>query len=104
MSCHGAAEERLLSFIMPSPSPSGKPGEASFNGNAMILDPPGGAAWNQWFQDRSGTNPQDPGAVALDYDLVLAFKSIPAWNTLKNRTMAGTPIRRSGRPRLYSGK
>lgn len=35
----------------------------------------------KWFQDRPGTQPQDPGtgSVATDYDMVFAFKTLPMW-------------------------
>jgi hypothetical protein len=105
MSCHGPAEVPLRSFILPSPSPAGKPGAPTFTANGvMVLNPPGSAAWNQWFQDRNGSTPQDQGTVAVDYDMVLAFKSIPAWNTLQGNLGAAPLPTRTGRPRLYNGK
>ena len=33
----------------------------------------------QWFQIRNGSTPQNAGAVAFDYDMVFAFKAMPAW-------------------------
>ena len=37
--------------------------------------------WLRWFQDRLGSEAQDAdaGAVATDYDMVFAFKTLPMW-------------------------
>ncbi len=51
MSCHGAAENPGGSLV-PLPNTPGSP------------------AWMNWFQDRAGNQPQDPGRIALDYDMV----------------------------------
>ena len=33
----------------------------------------------KWFKDRLGTEPMDKGAVAMDFDEVFCFKSLPMW-------------------------
>jgi len=33
----------------------------------------------RWFQDRPGTQPMDNNSIALDYDMMFAFKALPAW-------------------------
>jgi hypothetical protein len=92
MSCHGPAEwqpaqHKQISFLLPSypnpqsgppykPCPDGKPSDP------YICSPaPGSPDWSRWFQDRPGTEPQDPGtgSVATDYDMVFAFKTLPMW-------------------------
>ena len=51
MSCHGAAETPAGNLV-PLPNSPGSP------------------QWMNWFQDRAGNVPQDPGRIALDYDMV----------------------------------
>lgn len=94
MSCHGPAEwqpeqHKQVSFLLPSfenPQPGGTPyklcGSSKLLTDAEICSPaPGSAEWLRWFQDRPGTEPQDPGtgSVATDYDMVFAFKTLPMW-------------------------
>jgi hypothetical protein len=52
----------------------------------------GSGDWSRWFQDRAGTEPQDPntGSVATDYDMVFAFKTLPMW--WKAMGPAGQPM------------
>ena len=33
----------------------------------------------KWFQNRKGDVPMDKGSIAADFDMVLTFKSLPAW-------------------------
>lgn len=33
----------------------------------------------KWFKNRLGTEPMDKGAVAMDFDEVFSFKSLPMW-------------------------
>jgi len=33
----------------------------------------------KWFQNRKGTQPMDAGSVAMDFDEVFSFKSLPEW-------------------------
>lgn len=77
MSCHGPAEWTMKSFLLPSTTnpPTLDPTKQYFYSPA-----PGSADWMRWFQDRDGSTPQDPGQVALDYDMVFAFKSLPLWS------------------------
>lgn len=75
MSCHGAAEYPMQSFLLPSPTAGGTGGPD----NSLELYPPGSTEWMRWFQDRPGSTPQDAGTTALDYDMVFAFQSIPNW-------------------------
>lgn len=92
MSCHGPAEwqpaqHRMLSFLLPSfpnpnPGPPFKPCPTGKPDDPYICSPtPGSPVWSHWFQDRSGTEPQDlnTGSVATDYDMVFAFKTLPMW-------------------------
>ena len=93
MSCHGPAEwqpapHKQISFLLPSypnPQPGPPPYKVCPNGKPTDTDvcspAPGSADWSRWFQDRAGTEPQDPntGSVATDYDMVFAFKTLPMW-------------------------
>jgi hypothetical protein len=49
----------------------------------LLFYPPGSGSnstgWLKWFQNRAGTQSMDPGQIALDYDMVTAFKAIPMW-------------------------
>jgi hypothetical protein len=93
MSCHGPAEwqpaqHKQISFLLPS-YPNSQPGPPPYKScpdgkpiDTDICSPaPGSAEWSRWFQDRPGTDPQDPdsGSVATDYDMVFAFKTLPMW-------------------------
>jgi hypothetical protein len=106
MSCHGPAEwqpkqNKMLSFLLPSfPNPMTAPGNPPYkpcpNGkpnDPYICSPAiGSPDWSRWFQDRNGTEPQDPntGSVATDYDMVFAFKTLPMW--WKAMGPANTPM------------
>jgi hypothetical protein len=92
MSCHSPAQwqpeqHKMLSFLLPSfPNPSsGPPFKPCPNGkpsDPYICSPaPGSPDWFRWFQNRLGTEPFDPGtgSVATDFDMVFAFKTLPAW-------------------------
>ncbi|MFY9556050.1 MAG: hypothetical protein WAV20_09020 [Blastocatellia bacterium] len=83
MSCHGVAEWPMQSFLLPSP-PS-----VPIIDNALVVFEPGSTQWMPWFQDRAGTVPQDPGTVALDFDMVFAFKSLPAWQQATQSAQVG---------------
>lgn len=73
MSCHLPAQDTFKSFLLPAPFP--KQTDTGF-----YVYTPGSAAWNLWFRDNSGNEPFDKGQVAMDYDMVMAFKSMPAYN------------------------
>lgn len=73
MSCHGPAEWAMNSFLLPA-SP-----DVPVIDEAIVFYEPGSADWMKWFQDRAGNVPQDAGSVAFDYDMIFAFKSMPAW-------------------------
>jgi len=93
MSCHGPAEwdnakHQMDSFILPgtlvapnTPQTTDSSAQctASSNGDYICSPAPASQDWMRWFQSRPGTVPQDQGAVALDYDDVMAFKSLPLW-------------------------
>ncbi|MGB7266961.1 MAG: hypothetical protein WBC92_15710, partial [Terracidiphilus sp.] len=91
MSCHGPAEwdktrHQMDSFILPGTlvgpnkfQPCGNNGQPDPKGNYICSPAPGSKEWMRWFQSRPGTAPQDAAAVALDYDDVEAFKSLPLW-------------------------
>jgi hypothetical protein len=66
MSCHGT-------------------GEIAQGNLVPLAEMPGSPQWMQWFQDRSGTQPQDPGQIALDYDMV-SSQALTNWGAAK-----GTP-------------
>ena len=83
MSCHSPAEYPLKSFILPVPtqnfSAETNPGAVPAINGALVLYEPGSPGWMGWFQDRPGTVPKDAGTIALDYDMVFAFKALPVW-------------------------
>lgn len=75
MSCHGASQWTMKSFILPST----KMPPTLIDGSYILMPSPGSDEWMKWFQSRSGTEAQDQGTVPFDYDLVFVFKSLPAW-------------------------
>ena len=109
MSCHGPAEwqpekHAMLSFLLPSfPNPATGPNNPPFKlcpkgkgkNLTFICSPaPGSPDWSRWFQDRNGTEPQDPntGSIATDYDMVFAFKTLPAWWKAMGPANTATPL------------
>jgi hypothetical protein len=103
MSCHSTAQWDnknpslgMKSFLLPTTS---NPPQSAGPGNAYLVSPPPGSPqWLRWFQDRRGNQPMDKGSVAADFDMVLTFKSLPAWysaTTGKQQTLRG--IDRSGK-------
>jgi hypothetical protein len=70
MSCHSVSQDAFNSFLLPGPFPSS---------DSLKVYTPGSANWNLWFRDDYGNVPFDKGQVAMDYDLVMSFKSIPAY-------------------------
>jgi hypothetical protein len=92
MSCHGPAEwdntkHQMDSFILPgtlvapnTPQSCDANGKIDPKNGQYICSPaPASVEWMRWFQSRPGTQPQDVGAVALDYDDITAFKSLRLW-------------------------
>jgi hypothetical protein len=70
MSCHSPAQDTFKSFLLPSPS---------FPVDTLFVYTPGSPEWKRWFRDDYGNVPFDAGQVAMDYDLVMAFKSMHAY-------------------------
>ncbi|HVI44117.1 MAG TPA: hypothetical protein VM802_04590 [Chitinophaga sp.] len=77
MSCHSPAQDTFKSFLLPGPMP-----RASF-GDTFFVFTPAGKEWMRWFRDDYGNVPFDSGQVAMDYDMVMAFKSVPAFESSK---------------------
>jgi hypothetical protein len=78
MSCHGVAEWPLKSNLTPTVSSTAN-NPPDPNNPYSYVPPPGSLEFNNWFQDRPGTMPQDAGSVALDYDMNIALKALPFW-------------------------
>jgi hypothetical protein len=96
MSCHSTAQwnveqHKMVTFLLPSFAQN-KPGSAnagfqlcgadgkpSAKGNIICSPAPASAAWMKWVQNRKGTQPMDPGSIAMDFDEVFSFKSLPEW-------------------------
>lgn len=68
MSCHGTAQYPFMANLYPSPNRSFPP-----DGSPFLLYPPGSKDWARWYQNRSGTEPQNlnAGTTALDYDMLI---------------------------------
>lgn len=71
MSCHLPAQYKFKSFLLPAPFP---------NSNTLYVYTPGSSLWNLWFRNNYGNVPFDSTQVAMDYDMVMAFKSMRAYN------------------------
>lgn len=67
MSCHSPAQDNFKSFLLPGPFPTG---------DTLQVFTPDGKDWKRWFRDNYGNVPFDEGEVAMDYDMVMAFKSM----------------------------
>jgi len=72
MSCHSPSQYTFNSFLLPGPFPTS---------DSLKVYTPGSAKWNLWFRDDYGTVPFDPGQVAMDYDMVMSFKSVPGYDS-----------------------
>ncbi len=92
LGCHSSAQynpksvdgdgPNMKSFLLPAttqPPQVFSPPLSSAGGEALVLFEPGSKGWMKWFQSRAGDEPMDSGQVALDYDMVTAFKAIPMW-------------------------
>lgn len=112
MSCHSTAQwdvknpaKGMKSFLLPATA--NPPESAGPDGNYLVSPAPGSPEWLRWFQNRQGNVPMDPGSVAADFDMVLTFKSLPAWYSATNgkqQQLGATP--RAGKPGVmtYNGK
>ncbi|WP_440133141.1 hypothetical protein [Chitinophaga sancti] len=82
MSCHSPAQDTFKSFLLPAPFPTS---------DSLLVYTPGSPDWNLWFRDNYGNVPFDSGQVGMDYDMVMAFKSIGAYEaaqpTAKNKLL-----------------
>jgi len=70
MSCHSPAQDQFVSFLLPAASDS------------TPTYVPRGKNWRLWFQNRPGNVPFNQGQVAMDYDMVMAFKSLTDYLTI----------------------
>jgi hypothetical protein len=82
MSCHSTAQV-IASPLKPPLHVKLLP-EANFKlppdkSDYLASPPPGSSDWLRWFQNRKGNVPMDKPYVAADFDMVLAFKSLPYW-------------------------
>ncbi|PSL44253.1 hypothetical protein CLV51_106119 [Chitinophaga niastensis] len=74
MSCHSPAQDTFKSFLLPGPFPN----------DTLFVYTPGSPKWKLWFRDNYGNVPFDSGQVAMDYDMVMAFKSVSAFEAAKS--------------------
>lgn len=95
MSCHGAAEYEMESFLLPSPAKcqdddctptfakcqdgSCQEVPPGTDGSVLVYYQSGDADFMRWFQDRPGDVPMDEGTIPLDYGMNYAFKALPSW-------------------------
>lgn len=121
MSCHSTAQwnvakHRMDSFLLPSFSQAAPPGfqlcgddgKPNPNGQNICSPAPASAAWMKWFTNRLGTQPMDKGSVAMDFDEVFSFKSLPMWwkathPTQKAAALESKPAVSSQRFNQYTG-
>ncbi|WP_339432717.1 MULTISPECIES: hypothetical protein [unclassified Pseudomonas] len=93
LGCHSSAQYPMTSFLLPTSSQPPQTIDPPLSGSdpdaALVMADPGSKLWMSWFQSRDGKTPMGPdtsaGAkpVALDYDMVTAFKAIPMWQQAK---------------------
>lgn len=89
LGCHSSAQYPMTSFLLPTvtspPQTVQPPLSSDASAAALVLADPGSTLWMKWFQSNSGTTPMGPKTstgkqpIALDYDMVTAFKAIPMW-------------------------
>jgi len=89
LACHSSAQYPMTSFLLPtttnSPQALSPPLSGDSSAASFVLSEPGGKLWMKRFQSNSGITPLGPQTsdgktpVALDYDMVTAFKAIPMW-------------------------
>ena len=83
----------MTSFLLPAstfpPQTKQAPLSSDPSSASLVLAKPGSATWMKWFQSNYGTVPMGPKTasgqqpIALDYDMVTAFKAIPMWQAAK---------------------
>lgn len=93
LACHSSAQYPMTSFLLPSntypPQTKQAPLSSDPNSASLVMSKPGGTLWMKWFQSNNGSTPMGPKdssgklPVALDYDMVTAFKAIPMWKAAK---------------------
>lgn len=81
MSCHSPAQAAMKSFLLPGPRPTS---------NTLKVYTPGSEQWMLWFRDNPGDVPFDEGQIALDYDMAMAAKSIPAYNKAQKKSSSAS--------------
>ncbi len=89
LGCHSSAQYPMTAFLLPTttypPRSVQAPLSSDPDAKALVLAPPSSSLWMQWFQNRNGTTAMGPQTskgktpLALDYDMVTAFKAIPMW-------------------------
>jgi hypothetical protein len=107
---------RMDSFLLPSFSQAAPPGcqlcgddgKPNPNGQNICSPAPASVAWMKWFTNRLGTQPMDKGSVAMDFDEVFSFKSLPMWwkathPTPKAAALEATPAASAQRFNQYTG-
>lgn len=93
LACHSSAQYPMTSFLLPSttqpPQAAQAPLSSDPSSSSLVLAEPGSPKWMSWFQSRNGSTPMGPAdstgnmPIALDYDMVTAFKAIPMWEAAK---------------------
>jgi hypothetical protein len=90
MSCHSSAQWNVAtnsssSFLLPALSNTQSQTSVPANHTDYVVSPaPGSPLWMKWFQNRKGNEPMDAGNIAADFDMVLTFKTLPAWHKATN--------------------
>ncbi len=94
LGCHSSAQYPMTSFLLPTntfpPQTQQPPLSSDASAAALVMATPGSDLWMTWFQSNSGTTPMGPATsegvepIALDYDMVTAFKAIPMWQAVLN--------------------
>ena len=87
LACHSSAQYPMTSFLLPTTTlpPKVKASPEDPDTKALVMLVPGSEAWMQYFQSNAGTKPLGPKTaegelpIALDYDMVTAFKAVPMW-------------------------
>jgi hypothetical protein len=107
LGCHISAEYPMKSFLLPTttyPPQSIGPKDDDTN-DFLVMSAPGSRQWMRWFQSTPGNQPMDAGTTALDYDMVLAFKSLQIWQNARNPNQRVILLDRRGQPlEGYNGK